>query len=217
MTGAGDPGAEHASAARDANCFLQRRDRVWILRADVDVALRRADRDAGDRHAFDEQEGIAFHNHAIGKSGAIAFVGVADDVFLIGGRIVDRLPLDTRGEAGAAATTQAGFGNDVDDTGAAERERLFETDVAAVIAIVVERQRIYNTAARKCKARLPRKEADLLDRADRFWMRRQCGRMTVEKARGDKARDIRHIEWPETVAHAVALDLEQRLQPHHAT
>ena len=55
-----------------------------IFGADVDVALGRADRDAGDRHAFDQHEGIAFHDHAVGEGAAVALVGVADDVFPVG-------------------------------------------------------------------------------------------------------------------------------------
>jgi len=55
-----------------------------IFRADVDVALGRADGDARDRHAFDHDEGVALHDHAIGEGTAVAFVGVADDVFAIG-------------------------------------------------------------------------------------------------------------------------------------
>ena len=53
-----------------------------VFGAQVDVALRGADREAGDGHAFDEHEGIAFHQHAVGEGAGVAFVGVADDVFL---------------------------------------------------------------------------------------------------------------------------------------
>ena len=53
-----------------------------IFGADVDVALGRADGDAGDDHALDQDEGIAFHDHAVGEGAAVALVGVADDVFL---------------------------------------------------------------------------------------------------------------------------------------
>ena len=61
---------------------LHRRDRVRIFGADIDVAFGRADGDAGDRHALDQHEGVAFHDHAVGEGAAVAFVGVADDVFL---------------------------------------------------------------------------------------------------------------------------------------
>ena len=54
-----------------------------IFGADIDVALGGADRDAGNRHAFDQHEGIAFHDHAVGEGAAVALVGIADDVFLL--------------------------------------------------------------------------------------------------------------------------------------
>jgi hypothetical protein len=61
---------------------FERSDGVRILGADVDVALRGADREAGDRHAFEQAEGIALHQHAVGEGARIALVGIADDVFL---------------------------------------------------------------------------------------------------------------------------------------
>ena len=70
-----------AVAPRDVERRVERGDRVRIFRADVDVALGRADREAGDRHALDQHERIAFHQHAVGEGAGIALVGVADDVF----------------------------------------------------------------------------------------------------------------------------------------
>ena len=55
-----------------------------ILDAQIDVAPRGADRETGDRHAFDERERIAFHEHAIGERAGIAFVRIAGDVLLRG-------------------------------------------------------------------------------------------------------------------------------------
>ena len=75
-------GAEHAAAPRRSDRRLQRDPRMRIFGADIDVALGRADRDAGDRHAFDQHEGIALHDHAVGEGAAVALVGIADDVFL---------------------------------------------------------------------------------------------------------------------------------------
>ncbi len=97
---------------------------------------------------------------------AVALVGVADDVLLVGRRIVDGLPLDAGREARAAATAQAGLGDDVDDTGAAERQCLLESDVAAVRAIGVERQGIDDAAAGERQSRLAGEEIDLFDRPD---------------------------------------------------
>ena len=94
---------------------LERGDGVRIFGADVDVAVGRADGDAGDGHPLDQHEGIALHDHAVGKGAAVAFVGIADDVFPVGGSIGDGLPLDPGREAGAAAPAQAGLRDFVDD------------------------------------------------------------------------------------------------------
>ncbi len=51
---------------------VHRGNGMRIFRADVDVALGGADGDACDRHAFDHDEGIAFHDHAVGKGAAVA-------------------------------------------------------------------------------------------------------------------------------------------------
>ena len=82
ISGVRDALAEHAAAARRGDRRLHRGDRMRIFGADVDVALGRADRDAGDRHALDQHERIALHDHAVGEGAAVALVGVADDVLL---------------------------------------------------------------------------------------------------------------------------------------
>ena len=88
-----------------------------VFGPDVDVALRGSTGDGRDRHAFDQAERIAFHEHAVGEGAAVAFIGVAGDVFLGALEIVHRLPLDAGREAGAATAAKAGrrhFGDDVD-------------------------------------------------------------------------------------------------------
>ena len=109
MVGAADACAEIPVAPRRRDRLVHRRDGVRIFGADVDVALGGADRDAGDGHALDQHEGVAFHDHAVGEGAAVALVGVADDVFLRSAlRLRDGLPLDAGREAGAAAAAQAG-------------------------------------------------------------------------------------------------------------
>ena len=73
--------------ARLADGDLHRLDRVGIFGADIDVAIGGADGDAGDGHALDQYEGIAFHDHAVGEGAGIALIGVADDVFLLRRRL----------------------------------------------------------------------------------------------------------------------------------
>jgi hypothetical protein len=54
-----------------------------IFGTNIDISFACPHSEAGNRHAFDQHEGIALHHHAVGKSRAIAFVGIADDVFLV--------------------------------------------------------------------------------------------------------------------------------------
>ena len=158
--------AEHAGLAGDLDGLVHHRDGMRIFRADIDEALGRADRDAGDRHAFDQHEGIALHDHAVGEGGAVALVGVADDVFAVGGRIEHRLPLDAGREAGAAAAAQAGFGHLADDVGRRHGDRVLQALQPAMRLVVVERQRIDDAAAREGQPRLPGQERDLVGRAE---------------------------------------------------
>ncbi len=124
-------------------------DRVRVLGADVDVALGGAHRDAGDGHALDEAERIAFHQHAVGEGAAVAFIRVAADVFLLGPGIQDRLPFDAGRETRAAAAAQPRGGDLGDDVGRLHGDRLGEAGEAAVRAVVRNRQRIGDAAARE--------------------------------------------------------------------
>ena len=80
-----------------------------VLGTDVDVALVRVDGIARDAHGFQNGVGIAFQHGTIHERAGVALVGVADHV-LVGG-LVDgsELPLEARGEAGAAAAAEAGL------------------------------------------------------------------------------------------------------------
>jgi hypothetical protein len=105
-------GAEHARAEQPASARpfdrpLKRREGVRIFGADIDIATRRADRDARDGHALDQEEGIALHQHAVGERAAVALVGVANNVLLIGVDARGRAPLDARRKARSAAPAKA--------------------------------------------------------------------------------------------------------------
>ena len=84
-----------------------------ILGAHVDVALVRADAAGGDHHALDDAVRVALHDGAVHERARVAFVAVADDVFL--GVVLDAggLPFAAGGKTAAAAAAQARFGNDV--------------------------------------------------------------------------------------------------------
>ena len=64
---------------------LQPLDGQRIFGADVDVGLRRADAVGGDGHAFEQAVRIAFDHGPIHERAGIAFVGVADQIFLVAG------------------------------------------------------------------------------------------------------------------------------------
>ena len=95
----------------NADRILHGVDRVRIFRTDIDVALGGAARDAGNRHALDQHEGIALHHHAVGEGATVAFIGIAADIFLVGLRVVNGFPLDARGEASTAAAAKSGGGD----------------------------------------------------------------------------------------------------------
>src|SRR5262245_38005832 len=67
MLGAGNVCAKHAAFAGALDRDLHGLDGMRIFGADIDVAVSGADGDAGNGHALDEDEGIAFHDHAVGE------------------------------------------------------------------------------------------------------------------------------------------------------
>ena len=78
-----------------------------IFGSDIDIALVRAHSKTGNRHAFDQHEGIAFHHHAVSEGAAIAFIGVADDIFARSLGIGNRPPFDPGWKASPAAPAQS--------------------------------------------------------------------------------------------------------------
>ena len=104
------PAARARSTARGEDV-----ERVRILGTNVDVAPGRADRERSDRHPFDDEEGIAFHQHPVGEGSAIALVGVAHDKLLISLRVPDRAPFDAGRKAGPAPAPKPRRNDLVDD------------------------------------------------------------------------------------------------------
>ncbi len=100
-------GAEQAVTARDIQRRVKRGDRVGVFRARIYVAFRGTDGEAGDHHALDQYERIAFHQHPIGERAGVAFIRIADDELAFALRVSGGLPLDAGREACATATAQA--------------------------------------------------------------------------------------------------------------
>ena len=155
MAGAADALAEIAGAPGGRDRRVHRRHRMRIFRADVDVALGGADGDARDRHALDHDEGIALHDHAVGKGAAVAFVGVADDVFAVGAGLRHGLPLDAGRETGAATAAQSGCRDVGEDFVRGQRQRALQALVAVMGAVILDRAGIDHAAARERQAGLP--------------------------------------------------------------
>ena len=70
---------------------------------------------AVDGHGFDDGVGVAFEYRAVHESPRVAFVGIADDVFLVGLHLAGDFPFESRRETAAAAAAQSGVHNLADD------------------------------------------------------------------------------------------------------
>ena len=90
-------------------------DRQRVFGADVHDAFVGADRASGDHHAFEHGVGVALHDGAVHERARVAFVAVADDVFLVvlGGE--REFPLEAGGETAAAATAESGVDHGLAD------------------------------------------------------------------------------------------------------
>ena len=103
---AADAGAEQVRLAPSLERRLELLEQVAVLAAQVQEPAARADRIGGDRHAVEQQVRVAGEQHAVLERAGLTLVGVADDVALESRRVPAGLPLDARGEAGAAAAAQ---------------------------------------------------------------------------------------------------------------
>ena len=116
---------------------------LGVLAADVEVALRCAGREGGDRHRLDRRERVALEQDAVLERARLGFVGVAHEVVGLGRLGGDGGPLATGRERRAATARSACDVGDLrDDALGAELERAGEGRVAAVGAVVVERRRV---------------------------------------------------------------------------
>jgi hypothetical protein len=98
-----------------SNRNLQTRHCNRIFSAHIHVALIRADAVSGDNHGLQDAVRIAFKYRAVHESAGVAFVGVAQHILHIVFVRRGKFPLLSRRKSTAAATTQAGFFDLVDD------------------------------------------------------------------------------------------------------
>ena len=121
MAGSEPPHQPHA-----LELGVQPRLQILVFAAQIEEAARRADRVAGDRHAFENAAGMRSQQHAILERAGFAFVGVADDVTLGAGRVAGGFPFEPGGETRAAAPAQVGALHFVDQALATEGDRRVE-------------------------------------------------------------------------------------------
>jgi formate dehydrogenase iron-sulfur subunit len=193
---------------RDFDRALQRRHRVGVLRTDVDVALGGAARVGRDRHALDEGERVALHEHAVGERAGVALVGVAAHELHVRLRAEHGPPLDAGGEAGAAATAQSGVDDVSDDLFRGLREGVTQAFHAAVGLVVASRQRVDDADPGEGDALLVAQPLVLLDEAEAV-----VGLGAVEHAVAHEAVDLVGGDRTVRDAAALGLDLHQRLEP----
>ena len=188
----------------DVGALGQRRvqlaDRIGIFAAAIDIALPRPDGVPGNRHAFDQLERIAFHKHPVGKGGAVAFIGIADDVFDRTGRARHGLPLDPRREPGPAATAQARGEHFFHGCLGADGARAVKARPAAGGGVIVKAGRAGLPRAGEGQALLALDEGMFGNRADRLGRGASENRVDI----GQSGR-----------AEALPIDLHQRFEPVH--
>ncbi len=117
---------------------LERALRVGVLRAQVDVALRRADRERAmvmPSISTNGSPSMIMRSEKVPESPSSA---LQTTYFDRAGRVQHGAPLDAGGEGGAAASAQAGLDDGFDDVGAAEGERVAQAPPAAVGFVVGE-------------------------------------------------------------------------------
>ena len=131
-TRAADVRPEQADSLGLANRVAQAFDGQRIFGAHIDVAFRRADGIRGDQHAFEHAVGIAFEHAAVHERAGIAFIRVADDIFLSADGFRYRAPLQARGIACSATAAQAALGNLIDDFARRHLGERFDQGTVAV-------------------------------------------------------------------------------------
>ena len=204
--------SEQAARPREFERLLEHPDRARVLRSNVDEALACTDHEAADRHALDQGERVALHQHAIGESSGVTLVRVADDVANVRLRLAYGAPLDPRREARATAPAQTGFDQRRKSRLGSERACLREPLSAAMSDEVLPGQWIDDAATLEGPTCLARHERVRLGRAD---AQRMGG--ALKPAGLKQTHHIGETHGSITDAPRGGLDLHQRLEPMHTT
>ena len=131
--------AQETEVAGLLNSDLETLNGERIFSTNINVALRSADREAGDGHGLEDGVGIAFERGAVHVSAGVALVGVTDHVLLALRLLHSELPLHTGGEARAAATAETRLKHLIDDLlGRHLKENLLESLVTVAGDIILD-------------------------------------------------------------------------------
>src|ERR1017187_1786468 len=104
----------------------------WVLGSYINDSFTRAHNVTADDHALQQRVWIALDLVPIHVGAGIAFIGIANDVFVVGFRLGHELPLITREISGSAASPQLRSLDLFDyDLGAAVDEHTIERLVSA--------------------------------------------------------------------------------------
>ena len=170
--------AEQAVFAGLGDGNLEPLDGERVFGADVDEAVVGVDAPAADHHGFDDRIRVAFHDGTVHERARIAFVRIADDVFVGGVELAGDFPLQSGREAGAAAAAQAA-GLDVGEhLGAVALQAVGQGLVAVAGDVLQDVLRIDETAVAERDAHLLAVEIHVLGVTDVG----AGGRVLVEQA-----------------------------------
>ena len=109
-----------------------------ILGTDIDEHLTGPNGIGADEHALNEGVGVRLDDGPVHEGAGVALVGVADEVLLLPLCLPGGIPLEPRGEAGAAAAGQAGDLDLLDDLLGLHLQGLVQGLVAVVVDVVVD-------------------------------------------------------------------------------
>ncbi len=141
-------------------------DRQRVFGADVDVSPGRPDGVGRDQHPFQEPVRVAFAHRAVHEGARIPFVGVADQVLLVRGRVAGELPLHPGQESAPPAAPEPALEHLVDHflRGHAAQDTRNRA-VPPVGYILVDVAGVDDAAPREHHAHLPRKKRVILEEA----------------------------------------------------
>src|SRR6185369_4835846 len=204
-------GAQIARLVSGLDGFRQRALCVRIFDAEIDIALRCSHRESGNRHAFDQRERIALHQHAIGERSRVALVRIARHVLLRRRRLERRLPFDAGGKSRSAATAQSRVGDGLHDLLWLHADGVAQTFVPTVLYVIFETGWLDDADAFERQPLLACEIRNIFHTT-----KLQCVGAVVEevgrKERGNIALGYRPI----AAALGTDDDLDERLEPAHA-